>query len=200
MDSIFDNTYADVSFSAGAHFEAKGEHRSYSVLQTPFIFCVLMFIFISFHAWCLYIVGFELHGSEFTQVPTIAPAEIASRAYIQFNDVSAKFTTTARVFGDMDIANIGNIEIEDGMISFAFGLGMIEMTDKIYFNEVSSVPLALKNTAEWQTAAVMDVSIPIAVTLSFAEGIILKPVISITSSDLFTPDLPYYMSIDLNLL
>lgn len=145
------------------------------------------------------LVGFELQGSEFTQVPTMTSAQIASRSYMVFHDTSAKFTTTARVFGDMDIANIGNVVIEeDGTIAFAFGLGIIESTDKIYFNDISSVPLALKDTAEWQTAAVMDVSLPIAATVPFAESTTLGPIISITSSDWFTPDLPS-MGIDLNL-
>ena len=145
------------------------------------------------------LVGFELQGDEFTQVPDMSPAEIASRAYVQFNDISAKFTTTARASGDMDIADVGNIGIKNGTIAFSFGLGMIEVADKIYFNEISSVVLALKNL-EWQTAAVMDVSIPLVATIQFAEDLdlTLSPIISITSSDFFTPGFPV-ISLDLNL-
>ena len=130
----------------------------------------------------------------------MTPAEIASRAFIQFNDISAKFTVSARASGSMDIANIGNIGIENGTIAFAFGLGIIESTDRIYFNEISSVPIALKEAAEWQTAAVMDVSIPIVATIQFTEelDLTLSPIISITSSDLFTST-PPVISLDLNL-
>ena len=127
-------------------------------------------------------------------------AQVASRSFIQFDDVSAKFTTTARVSGDMDIAGIGNIGIENATINFAFGLGIVETSDKIYFNEISSTIIALKKFGEWQKVGVMDVTIPIVATIEFAEGIDLNlgPLISISSPDLFTPDLPS-MSLDLNL-
>ena len=125
--------------------------------------------------------------------------QIASRSFIRFDDISAKFATTARVSGDMDIAGIGNINLEDSTISFAFGLGMVEISDKIYFNEISSVPLTLKDL-EWQTAGVMDATLKISANIEFGEGLDLSlgPLISITSPDLFTPDFPS-VSLDLNL-
>ena len=125
--------------------------------------------------------------------------QIASRSFIRFDDISAKFATTARVSGDMDIAGIGNINLEDSTISFAFGLGMVEISDKIYFNEISSVPLILKDL-EWQTAGVMDATLKISANIEFGEGLDLSlgPLISITSPDLFTPDFPS-VSLDLNL-
>lgn len=125
--------------------------------------------------------------------------QIASRSFIRFDDISAKFATTARVSGDMDIAGIGNINLENSTISFAFGLGMVEISDKIYFNEISSVPLTLKDL-EWQTAGVMDATLKISANIEFGEGLDLSlgPLISITSPDLFTPDFPS-VSLDLNL-
>lgn len=125
--------------------------------------------------------------------------QIALRSFIQFDDISAKFATTARVSGDMNIAGIGNINLENSTISFAFGLGMVEISDKIYFNEISSVPLILKDL-KWQTAGVMDATLKISANIEFGEGLDLSlgPLISITSPDLFTPDFPS-VSLDLNL-
>ena len=190
-ENVFDDTYADISFSSGVHLGVTGKSHYFSKLHTS---VSLNGIFLTIEL----AVGFELQGNEFTQVSAMTQAEIAQRTYIQFNDISAKFTSTARIFGDMDIADIGNISIEDGTIAFAFGLGMIEVSDKIFLNEISSVPLALKDSAEWQTAAVMDVSITTDVPVQLAEDLILKPIISITSSDFFTSQLPS-ISIDLNL-
>ena len=127
-------------------------------------------------------------------------AQIASRSFIQFDDISAKFATTARASGYMDIASVGNIGIENATISFAFGLGVVEISDKIYFNEISSVILALKQHAKWQKVGMMDITIPLFAAIEFTDGIDLNlsPIISITSPDLFTPDLPS-ISVDLNL-
>ena len=144
-------------------------------------------------------VGFELQGDEFIQIPSMTPAHIASRAFIQFVDISAKFTTTARASGGMDIAGIGNIGIQNATISFAFGLGIVEISDKIYFNELTSTLRALRENAVWQKVGVMDVTLPILATFDFGGiDLTISPIISITSPDLFTPDLPT-MSIDLNL-
>eukprot|EP00956_Cyclotella_meneghiniana_P037722 scaffold143333_cov73-Cyclotella_meneghiniana.AAC.1 len=99
----------------------------------------------------------------------------------------------------MDIAGIGNIGIQNATISFAFGLGIVEISDKIYFNELTSTLLALRENAVWQKVGVMDVTLPILTTFDFGGiDLTINPIISITSPDLFTPDLPT-MSIDLNL-
>ena len=145
-------------------------------------------------------VGFELHGSEFMQVTSMTQPQIASRSYIQLVDLSARFTSTARVSGDMDIANIGTIGVNKGIVSFGLGIGIVERTGKIYFNEISSILQVLKSSAEWRTVGVLDAAIPVVATIEFAGdlGLTLNPLISITSSDLFTPELPS-MSIDLNL-
>ena len=144
-------------------------------------------------------VGFELQGEEFIQIPSMTQAQIAERAFIQFDDISAKFTTTARASGAMDIAGIGNIGIENATITFAFGLGIVEISEKIYFNNISSTLLALRENAVWQKVGVMDVTLPILASFDF-DGIDLtiSPIVSITSPDLFTPDYPNF-SVDLNL-
>jgi hypothetical protein len=126
-------------------------------------------------------------------------AEIASRAFLQFNDISGKFSTTARASGEIDLSGVGSISIENATIAFAFGLGIIEVSDKIYFNELSSATVALHQNAQWQRVGVMDISIPVVSKIDFSGlGLSLNPIISITSSDLFTPN---HLSInaDLNL-
>eukprot|EP00956_Cyclotella_meneghiniana_P044096 scaffold301752_cov142-Cyclotella_meneghiniana.AAC.1 len=75
--------------------------------------------------------------------------EIASRSYIQFNDMSAKLSTTARASGSMDLADIGSISIENATISIAFGLGLVEISEKTFFDRISSVLAAMKES-EWQ--------------------------------------------------
>ena len=196
IDSVFDNIDADISFSAGAHLGVTGKNYHCTVYFTR-RFChlhnsALCFIMIA--------VGFELQGNEFIQLPTMTQAEIASRAFIQFDDISAKFTTTARASGDMDIASIGTIGIENATIAFAFGLGIVEASDKIYFNDISSVIAALRDNPDWQRVGVMDISIPMIADIDFADGLdlSLNPIVSISSPDLFVPDYPS-MSIDLNL-
>lgn len=145
-------------------------------------------------------VGFEVQGDEFIQIPSMTQAQMASRSFIQFDDISAKFSTSARASGDMDIANVGSIGVENATIAFAFGLGIVEISDKIYFNEISSVLIALKENALWQKVGVMDISIPVTATIEFAPDLdlTLNPIISITCPDLFTPDFPS-IAVDLNL-
>lgn len=166
--SVFDNIDADISFSAGAHMGVT--------------------------------VGFELQGNEFIQIPSMTQAQLASRSFLQFDDISAKFMTTARASGDMDIAGVGNVGVKDAIISFAFGLGIVEISDKIYFNEISSALAAFRDNAQWQTVGVMDISIPVVAIIEFADdiGLTLSPIISITSSDLFSLDWPS-ISVDLDL-
>ena len=146
------------------------------------------------------IVGFEVTGEDFVQIPSMSAAQIASRSFIQFDDISAKFTTTARITGSMDIAGIGSIGVKNGTVAFGFGLGVVEISDKLYFSEIASTLLALKERAVWQNVGVMDITLPIDATIEFADalGVTLSPLISITSPNLFTSELPS-MSIDLNL-
>lgn len=196
MDTVFDNIDVDISFLAGAHMAATGK-------QYPHVsrcFNEFMHSFENILFLVKYLVGFELQGDEFIQVPTMSIADIASRSFIQFDDISAKFSATARASGDMDIANIGNIVIDNATIAVAFGLGIVEISDKIYFNEISSALLAMKESAEWQQVGAMDITMPLLATIEFANGmdISISPIISITSSDLFNTGFPS-LNIDLNI-
>ena len=168
VTSVFDNIETDVSFLASAHLGA--------------------------------MAGFELEGQEFEYVHSMTQTQLARRSFLQFADVSAKFSATANASGEMKIANVGSISIENAKLGLGFGLGIVETTQKIYFNEISSVTNLLARQAHWQNVGVLDVSIPVHDAIKFPQGIdlILYPIISITSSDLLSPD-SISMSIDLNL-
>lgn len=146
------------------------------------------------------LVGFNVLGEEFPQIPNMTQAMTAARSFIQFDDISAKISTTARVVGDMVIAGIGNIGIENATIALGFGLGMVERSHEIPFKNISSVILALKEVVDWQKVGVMDVTIPINILIEFAEDLNLNvgPLISIISPDLFAPE-PPSINVDLNL-
>lgn len=146
------------------------------------------------------LVGFNVLGEEFPQIPNMTQAMTAARSFIQFDDISAKISTTARVVGDMVIAGIGNIGIENATIALGFGLGMVERSHEIPFKNISSVILALKEVVDWQKVGVMDVTIPINILIEFAEDLNLNvgPLISIISRDLFAPE-PPSINVDLNL-
>jgi hypothetical protein len=145
-------------------------------------------------------VGFEIQADEFIDVIDNMNANvIASRSFMQFDDISAKFATTARVDGEIGVPDVGSVAIENATIAFAFGLGIVEISDKIFFSDIQSAATALKKNATWQHVAVMDINLPIVATIELGGlGLSLSPIISITSPDLFSPELPS-MRIDLNL-
>jgi hypothetical protein len=72
-------------------------------------------------------VGFEVQGDEFFDIPKMNSSQIASRAFLQFEDVSAKFSVTARCSGDMALASVGSVGVDNATVAFAFGLGLAEV-------------------------------------------------------------------------
>lgn len=88
----------------------------------------------------------------------------------------------------------------------AFALGLDEASDKIYFNQFKSLPLALRS-ASWQSLGALDAHLPITFSASapaigfqdVLDNLIdLQPIVSITSSDFFSSDLPK-ISVDFDL-
>lgn len=144
-------------------------------------------------------VGFELQGSEFTTIPSMTSTDIASRAFLQFDDVSAKFSATARVSGGMDIAGVTTLGLDNAIIAFAFGLGIAEITEKIYFKDMSSTVAALRKNAKWLKVGGMDISLPVLLSLeALGETLTINPIISISDTDLLGEGEPQ-MSIELNI-
>ena len=130
---------------------------------------------------------------------------IANNTFIQFEDVSAKFEASAFVSGSLDLAGAATIGVENGSISLALGLGLEESSEKIYFKDMASTLIALRQT-QWRKVGVIDVSLPVSLAFDIASdglkdvlnNIELTPIISITDAFLFGPEAPKF-SIDFDI-
>ena len=99
----------------------------------------------------------------------------------------------------MDVSGIGSIAVEDATIAFAFGLGVVEISDKVYFADIKNIATTLKKNAQWQHVAVMDVNLPVVAAIELGGlELSLSPIISITSSDLLSLE-PPLVRIDLSM-
>lgn len=72
----------------------------------------------SLHASIL--VGFEINATEINEflfgVRNISASELASRAFVQFEDVSAKAEVGASLSGSLDLLDVATLGVEDGSI------------------------------------------------------------------------------------
>jgi hypothetical protein len=131
---------------------------------------------------------------------------ILNNSFIQFEDMSAKFSLSASVLGHWNLRGVA-LDV-DGTVDFAIGLGLDRMSDKIYFSELKSVGQSLRDNASWQKIGVLDAS----VIITFDRGVVgkglrdflhafpkLTPILSIESKDLFSGELPS-VKLDLDLL
>jgi hypothetical protein len=99
----------------------------------------------------------------------------------------------------MDVSGIGSIAVEDATIAFAFGLGVVEISDKVYFADIKNIATTLKKNAQWQHVAVMDINLPVVAAIELGGlELSLSPIISITSSDLLSLE-PPLVRIDLDM-
>ena len=162
------------------------------------------------------VVGFEITAEDTKDIlfgnTNLTALEIASKAFIQFEDVSAKFAVSASVSGSLDLAGVATINVDDGSLAFALGLGLDQASDKLYFNELKSTILALRQgslrqPASWRKVGVLDASLEISFDPNFGSddfaqvlGTLDDPslVISVTDDDLFGSDAPKF-SIDFDL-
>lgn len=69
-------------------------------------------------------VGFEFTGEEFSSIKDFEPSSIANRTFIQFKDLSARFSTSTRVNGAMSFGNTAELAVENGGFALAFGFGL----------------------------------------------------------------------------
>ena len=160
-------------------------------------------------------VGFEINAKDINGIlfgdKNITALEIASKAFIQFEDVSSKFAVSASVSGSLSLAGVSTINVDDGSLAFALGLGLDQASDKIYFNELKSTILALRQgslrqPASWRKVGVLDASLEISFDATGSDDFaqVLETlgdpslVISVTDDDLFGPDTPKF-SIDFDL-
>lgn len=137
------------------------------------------------------LVGFAVDGSDFVNIPNMNSTDIAARSFIQFDDMSAKFSTTGRLSGDMELPGVGKVEVENATLAFAFGIGIAESSDRIYFNQIASTLIALRQNAQWRRVGVMDINLPLKANIALGGmGLNLNPLISITCPDLFELEAP----------
>lgn len=182
----------------------------------------------SAHASVLF--GFELAGTEFLDVFTFNTTDIASRTFVQFEDLSAKFLLDASVSGAVSLPGVADIGVENGTATLGFGLGIEETSERVYFSNVTNMALSVRNNASWQkgkkflssfytpvfqilcpflrlsaslifAVGVLDFSLPLtfnigAVSAGLGEAMALfdgfRPIVSITSKDLFGPQRPSF--------
>lgn len=123
---------------------------------------------------------------------------IADRSFLMLEDASLKFEASTSVSGELDLAGAATIKIEDGSVSMALGLGLDEASEQIYFRNITSAPLALRQ-ASWRKVGVIDASLPANFAINIPNFPNLKPIISITDNDLFGPGTPA-MSIDFDVM
>lgn len=135
-------------------------------------------------------VGYDITGEVIKDIlfgdSNITVQEIASNAFIEFEDISAKFLASAKLSADLDIG-VANIGIENATAAVGIGIGM-EESNKIYFSNIDSVLLSLRDSS-WRKVGVLDVSLPINANVDLG-GLSLTPIFSISSDDLFGVDLP----------
>lgn len=120
--------------------------------------------------------------------------EIASNAFIEFEDISANFVGSARLNATLNLADAADLQaglkIENANAAVGLGIGM-EESKKIYFNAIDSVLIALRDSS-WRKVAVLDASLPIIANIELGGlgDLTLAPIVAIRSKDLFGPDLP----------
>jgi hypothetical protein len=133
---------------------------------------------------------------------------ILDNTFIQFEDISAKLALSASVSGSLNLAEVATLDLVNGTVDMALGMGMDRVSDKIYFSELKSVSMSLRDDASWQKIGVIDVALPIkfdlgdvGIGLGDVLGAIpnLPLIISIRDDDLFSSELPS-VGMDLDLL
>lgn len=133
---------------------------------------------------------------------------ILNNSFIQFEDISAKFALSASVSGSLNLAGVAALDLKNGTVDLALGLGLDRVSDKIYFSELKSVSTSLRDNASWQKIGVLDVSLPINFDINdvgIGLGNVLDEIpnlpliISIRDDDLFSSELPS-IGMDLDLM
>ena len=138
------------------------------------------------HLYCT--VGYEINGSEIKHIifgnTDITVNEIAQKAFIEFEDISAKFVGSAKLDAGLNIGGGNGIGIENATLAFGFGIGL-EEANKVYFSNIISMPLAVRDS-NWRKVAVLDASIPVTASVNIGGyGLSLEPIFEILSEDLF---------------
>ena len=99
----------------------------------------------------------------------------------------------------MELPGVTTLSVDNATIAFAFGLGIEETSEKVYFRDMASSMLGLRQNATWLKVGGMDISLPVLIPLHvLGNTLTINPIISISDIDLFGADSPE-MSIDFNI-
>ena len=151
-------------------------------------------------------VGFDITAKEISDVlfrgADVNASDIASKASLEFEDISAKFLASARVSAGVDLAvpslGAASLSIDNGTVALGLGFGL-EERQKFFFDEIDSVPLSLRQSS-WQQIGAFELTLPVnaQVNLPFGGGLDVTPIVSIKNEDLFGQDVPSF-SVDFDL-
>ena len=179
-------TSIDISLSASARLSIKGKS---AMIKRHHVFFLLLgssklILTLFSHLYCT--VGYEINGSEIKDIifgnTDITVNEIAEKAFIEFEDISTKFVGSAKLDAGLNIGGGNGIGIENATLAFGFGIGL-EEANKVYFSNISSMPLAVRDS-NWRKVAVLDASIPITASVNIGGyGLSLEPIVDISSCD-----------------
>ena len=148
-------------------------------------------------------VGYDITGGDIKDIifgdTNVSVQEIASNAFIEFEDISAKFIGSARLNATLDLADAAGdlpadlqagLKIENANAALGLGIGM-EESKKIYFSAIDSVFLALRDSS-WRKVAVLDASLPISANIELGGlgNLNLAPIVAINSKNLLGDELP----------
>lgn len=165
---------------------------------------MMLMLCTNFKHWLLNgAVGFDITGTDIKNIlfgdSKVDGAYLASNAFIQFEDISAKSSISATVDGIVSLAGVAELGIQKGSVAFGFGLGIDQLSEKIYFKDITSTALALRQKASWRKIGVMDISLPLSLELpNIGNALSLHPLVTITDGDLFDTETPS-ITLDLNL-
>ena len=96
--------------------------------------------------------GFEQGEDEsFLQILTFNTSQVASRSFVEFEDLSAKFLLSSSFSGDFFTLPGGaaSVVIEDASAALGFGLGMNLKCNKIYFPQIVNMGLTMRQLVSW---------------------------------------------------
>lgn len=129
------------------------------------------------------LVGCDITGSELKDASNLNATGLFKKSFIQVIDASAKFEASAKINGTLNIEDLASLYVEGGSAGLALGVGISEVTSKIYFSEIQSAVQALRQNALWNKVGAIDISLPVNVEI---EGLTsLVPIITISDDYLF---------------
>ena len=106
----------------------------------------------------------------------------------------------------MSLGGVAEITVDNGSLALALGLGLNQATEKIYFNQLKSTALALRQNGFWQKVGGLDASLELGFSSPGSPAFqqVLSTlgnptlIVSASSDDLFGAEPPRF-SVDFDL-